>query len=183
MTSLSSDPSSMRDIFSAPTGHLYEAWVCEFLLESDTTLLSGGDDSRLKMWDIRSGQKSVASYKFDLGVTSVFFPNSEQVYVGSYDDCVHVLDVRKLGSELCSVNMGGGVWRFRSHEGRSEVSAALMYGGVSVWDTSNWVRRCERKPEGSLAYGLASFKRGSRFFSAFSFFYDRRLDVVEVVFD
>ena len=85
------------------------------------TVISGGDDGKLKFWDIRAIQRPTQVLNFDAGVTCVSpHPNpqlSHLVACGGYDERLQIYDVRYVSNHkppLCqSRELGGGVWRIQ----------------------------------------------------------------------
>jgi Prp8 binding protein len=76
-------------------GHQHFVNSCIGARRGPQTLVSGGDDSTIKIWDIR---KKAASFTLDntYQVTSVCFNDTaEQVFSGSIDNDIKVWDIRK----------------------------------------------------------------------------------------
>ncbi len=109
------------------------------------TVLSGGDDCILKVWDLRTCSISgvrpspVSMNKsFEAGVTAVaYHPSLEHIFaVGSYDEKIRIWDMRRVGpgvEPLAEVNVGGGVWRIKWHPTIKErILVGAMHGGCRV---------------------------------------------------
>ena len=121
-------------------GHEFDAWVAAPALgDVDAMLFSGGDDAKLKLWDLRTlvadqeeGAESapvcpVGAVSFGAGVVSVLPLSPFVVLVGTYAERVNAVDIRKLSAAsrkthasdsenpavLSSVGVGGGAWRIR----------------------------------------------------------------------
>jgi WD40 repeat protein len=110
------------------------------------TVISGGDDCKMKLWDVRlcgiSNPKPVTvKTGFEAGVTGVsYHPTLEHIFaVGSYDEEVRIYDMRKLSGEpLGKVNVGGGVWRIKWHpKDASRILVGAMHGGCRLVDVPN----------------------------------------------
>lgn len=110
------------------------------------TVISGGDDCKLKIWDVRlcgiSNPKPVSvNTNFDVGVTAVaYHPSLEHIFaVGSYDEEVRIFDMRKLSGEpLGKMHVGGGVWRIKWHpKDQSRMLVGAMHGGCRLVDVPN----------------------------------------------
>jgi len=141
---------SAHSLFGVPS----EVWTVCFASNAHysthaDTIISGGDDGKMKLWDLRLASTSAPGYaparpthvvgdkEFGAGVTTVsYHPLLEHVFAaGSYDAGLRIWDVRRMGGgPLAKVDdVGGGVWRIRWHpkdEGRLLVGA--MHGGCRV---------------------------------------------------
>jgi diphthamide biosynthesis protein 7 len=103
-------------------------------------VLSGGDDVKVKCWDVRASKlKPVHTFAnhFDAGVT-VLSPhprNEHLVAIGSYDETLGIYDIRydcqkRLRKSAC---MGGGIWRIQWHPNNdNRFLLAAMHGGCRV---------------------------------------------------
>ncbi|KZS92962.1 WD40 repeat-like protein [Sistotremastrum niveocremeum HHB9708] len=96
--------------------HAYEPWVAAW-----------------DYWDANT----VYSGKFEGGVTSIQSnPHSEfYIAVGSYDSNVRLLDKRKLGRPVSTVEVGGGAWRVKWHPSSTrqhDLLVACMHDGCKV---------------------------------------------------
>eukprot|EP00580_Thalassiosira_gravida_P012270 CAMPEP_0201632608 /NCGR_PEP_ID=MMETSP0493-20130528/6201_1 /ASSEMBLY_ACC=CAM_ASM_000838 /TAXON_ID=420259 /ORGANISM="Thalassiosira gravida, Strain GMp14c1" /LENGTH=486 /DNA_ID=CAMNT_0048104167 /DNA_START=25 /DNA_END=1482 /DNA_ORIENTATION=- len=124
-----------------------EVWTCSFLRGDENVVLSGADDSSLKIWDIRQTQRpshKIGDSEFEAGVTAITpHPALDHIFAaGSYDENVRIYDHRKMDQPLEKVCVGGGVWRIkwhpscwgvdgtRGHCGKMLVAA--MHGGCRV---------------------------------------------------
>jgi len=136
-----------HELFGCPA----EVWTvcfasnCHYNTYADT-VISGGDDCKMKLWDVRlcgiSNPKPVTvKTGFEAGVTAVtYHPSLEHIFaVGSYDEEVRIYDMRKLSGEpLGKVNVGGGVWRIKWHpKDASRMLVASMHGGCRLVDVPN----------------------------------------------
>ena len=120
-----------------------EVWIAAFDQWQPSTVWTGGDDCTLKGWDLRAlGRPTFVSRRHTAGVCSLHsHPHREHVMAsGSYDEWVHVWDVRSTKVPLHSHCTGGGVWRLKWHP-RAECSdmllAACMRNGFQVLRVSD----------------------------------------------
>lgn len=112
-------------------------------------VISGGDDCQMKLWDLRTCSNSgniknrpihcIGEEEFGAGVTAVtYHPFLEHVFCsGSYDEYIRLWDMRKMDSKepLCSLNVGGGVWRVKWHPtDYNKILVGAMHGGCRVVD-------------------------------------------------
>ncbi len=117
------------------------------------TVISGGDDCIMKLWDLRtsSGSRnraihSIGQEEFGAGVTAVtYHPSLEHIFCcGSYDESIRIWDMRKMSSKepLSRIDVGGGVWRIKWHpRDKGRILVGAMHGGCRVVDVpclSDW---------------------------------------------
>jgi len=124
-------------MFTSPA----EVWLAGFVGGSHThSVMSGGDDGSLKLWDIRSINRPMQVLKhFDAGVTVVApHPRLEHlVACGSYDETICLYDIRYLSPSSPlgrrSGPLGGGIWRIKWHPYDDyRILVAAMHGGARV---------------------------------------------------
>lgn len=153
---------------SIAKAHEFEAWTVAFDRNSDQILFSGGDDSCLCMWDLRSSCEKPASRNprtFGGGVTTISAVpfDSDLLSVGSYDEHLRILDKRNLAKPLAVTEaLGGGIWRAKWHPSgcRPCVACASMRGGFHVLGYEQGAARfqlLDHNPQGSpeaIAYGV-----------------------------
>ncbi|KZV77637.1 WD-40 repeat-containing protein [Peniophora sp. CONT] len=146
--------------------HDHEPWAAAWEYWDNNIIYSGGDDLKLKLWDIRAGfdRPVLMNRRFDAGITSIqSHPHIEHVLaVGGYDNTVRLFDNRKLTTPMTQAEVGGGAWRVkwnpapkRSHD----LLVAAMHDGFKVEDTppvfsEKWdiIERFDKHE--SLAYGV-----------------------------
>lgn len=142
-----------HDMFGCPA----EVWTCSFLRGNANVVLSGADDCKLKLWDIRNTQRetyTIGATEFDAGVSAISpHPGRDHIFaVGSYDENLRIYDHRKLDQPMMKVGVGGGIWRIkwhlscwddnneqqssseRNHEKKERLLIAAMHGGCRVID-------------------------------------------------
>ncbi|KAG8930255.1 hypothetical protein FRC03_008769 [Tulasnella sp. 419] len=149
--------------------HDYEPWIAAWDYWSPNIAYSGGDDCRLKGWDIRlDGSGPIFDNKrFEAGVTTIqSHPNAQYLLaVGSYDSIVRIFDTRKPLVPIQQVDVGGGVWRVKWHPSptrKSDLLTACMHDGFKVIDLGTNGAETSNSPgithsfdeHASLAYGV-----------------------------
>ncbi|KAF5390155.1 hypothetical protein D9757_002925 [Collybiopsis confluens] len=156
--------------------HEYEPWIAAWNYWDTNIIYSGGDDFKLKAWDIRTGVHeplSVNRRSFEAGVTTIQnHPYIENLLaVGSYDCSVRLFDTRNLLKPLSQTSsLGGGIWRAKWHPSPSrkfDLLVACMHDGFKILQFeesgsnlaelsppfhSNIIQRFDA--HGSLAYGV-----------------------------
>ncbi len=113
-----------------------QVWITAFNAWDTQVLLTGADDSKCKMWDLRMGDTALWTTScHGAGVGSAQWSHLlEHVFAtGSYDGTVAIWDNRNKRSPLLQQEQGGGVWRIKWHPRRANVLAtAAMRGGFHV---------------------------------------------------
>ena len=198
-------------------GCVAEVWTTcfasnEYYSTHSDIVISGGDDCKMKLWDLRScfGSKnkpihSIGEEEFGAGVTAVtYHPYLEHVFcAGSYDESIRLWDMRKMDSTepLCSLNVGGGVWRVKWHPtDYHKILVGAMHGGCRVVEVpilsnlaqqaltdddanlKEWTLRIQKEfvEHKSMAYGADWIhSEGSHEAAASCSFYDRQAFIWE----
>ncbi|KAJ7597044.1 WD-40 repeat-containing protein [Mycena floridula] len=170
---LQPDTTGYLEVLSSWHAHDYEPWIAAWDYWNHSVVYSGGDDLKLKSWDIRQPQPIFTNKKFDAGLTSIqSHPHIEHILaVGSYDNTVRIFDTRKLGIPITEVDVGGGAWRVKWHPSvsrKNDLLVACMHHGISIIGFSDssmdkgHVRKHFDKHE-SIGYGADwSFAPNSR---------------------
>ncbi|XP_061169058.1 diphthine methyltransferase-like [Saccostrea echinata] len=126
-------------LLSSWKAHDYEAWITAFNYWDTNVLFSGGDDCRLKGWDLR--QKSTtpifSSKRHEMGVCSIQSNpvRDHLLCTGSYDEHLLVWDNRQMKQPLGDTQLGGGIWRVKWHPEHGHlILTATMYNGYHIVD-------------------------------------------------
>jgi WD40 repeat protein len=119
--------------------HDAEAWVACWDIADRFRLYSGGDDSLLKVWDIRchasSNNVSILTWH-QAGVTAIEnHPTLDHLFAsGSYDEHVCLWDKRHMQRPMVHHRIpNAGIWRIRWHPQQTSIMVlACMYEGIQV---------------------------------------------------
>ncbi|KAJ3800730.1 WD40-repeat-containing domain protein [Lentinula aff. detonsa] len=121
------------------TSHEYEPWIAAWNYWDTNMIYSGGDDFKLKGWDIRTDLRdpTFVNKRFEAGITTIqSHPHIEHLLaVGSYDASVRLFDTRKPLVPLSQTNIGGGAWRVKWHPSaarKSDLLVACMHDGFKI---------------------------------------------------
>ncbi|CCL98958.1 uncharacterized protein FIBRA_00966 [Fibroporia radiculosa] len=119
--------------------HDYEPWIAAWNYWDNNVVYSGGDDLKMKAWDIRRSlsEPIFVNKRFDAGVTTIqSHPYIEHlIAVGSYDSTVRLFDTRKPLTPLTQAEVGGGVWRVKWHptaQRQNDLLVACMHDGFKI---------------------------------------------------
>ncbi|WVR03930.1 hypothetical protein IAU60_000929 [Kwoniella sp. DSM 27419] len=118
--------------------HDFEPWITSFDNWDTNTVWSGGDDCKLKRWDIRETfRPSMVNKNFEAGVTTISSsPHTPHLLaVGSYDESLRLFDARSPLQPLACIPLGGGIWRTRFHpspERKGDILNACMHDHFKI---------------------------------------------------
>eukprot|EP00112_Aurelia_sp_Birch-Aquarium-sp1_P007182 Seg1783.1 transcript_id=Seg1783.1/GoldUCD/mRNA.D3Y31 product="Diphthine methyltransferase" protein_id=Seg1783.1/GoldUCD/D3Y31 len=141
-------------------GHDFDAWIVAKDISCPNLIYSGGDDCKLKTWDLRIPETAIHTSKaHSMGVCSIQ-SNKQKEYIlatGSYDEHILIWDTRNRRSPIADIETGGGVWRIKWHPYLENVLlVACMHDGFKIFKSeqfSEWDLTHDYQNHKSLAYG------------------------------
>ena len=149
-----------NSVISSWKGHDFDTWIASKDLWCTSVFYSGGDDCKLKTWDIRlSGPPIHTSKAHTMGVCSIQGSKLKEytLLTGSYDEHILMWDTRNRKTPVCDIAAGGGIWRLKWHPYMENVFlSACMYDGFKIFKSDDfsdfYLTHCYEE-HGSLAYG------------------------------
>lgn len=170
--------------------HNFEAWICAFDKWDQNRVYTGGDDTFLHVYDIRTESRVLVNKSHMAGVTCLLsHPNREHILLtGSYDENLRTFDTRAMKGPLNELNLQGGIWRLKSDPlNHSLILCACMYHNFSIvqLDDLNSTKLVgEFGEHKSICYGadwcMNVDNSGDRFHMATCSFYDHKLCITSV---
>ncbi|XP_060081067.1 diphthine methyltransferase-like [Ylistrum balloti] len=144
-------------------GHDFEAWITAYNYWDTNLIYTGGDDNKLKGWDMRMNPRQAifVNRRHTMGVTSIqCSPIKEHLLcTGSYDEDLMLWDTRNMRSPVVTTPLGGGIWRIKWEPMHGQhILTATMYNGFHIVDASNITEEplpilCHYDKHTSLGYG------------------------------
>ncbi|GAA5962055.1 hypothetical protein JCM3765_005505 [Sporobolomyces pararoseus] len=152
--------------------HDFEPWIVSFDCWETSKVWSGGDDLKLKGWNLPSVSNiedqeeeeeeeeeemmpTFVNKRFEGGVTTITSHPlvKNLIAVGSYDSQVRLFDKRNPLKPLTSFDVGGGIWRLKWHPANPQrLLIAAMHNGFSVVDFKGLVKTTDSE-EGGVGGG------------------------------
>lgn len=162
-------------------GNNVSGWSVEYIDEN--TVMSGGDDNTLKVWDKRQSKPASVCDLFSGGVVRIRKQKQHHFYTGSYDQHLRYFDVRKLDCPINHVKVSklviilfyvgtvyysthsfqleeGDPWDFQIYS-NGNIAAAAMYDGIYLLNNDLSIAY-HQKIEGSLMYGINCFMKDEK---------------------
>lgn len=115
--------------------HSFEAWTCAFDKWDANVVYTGGDDTFMHIFDIRSDKvgKIVTNKVHTAGVTSLLSYDQNRLITGSYDETLRIFDTRNWRQPLYGLMLFGGIWRIKpSKNVQKMLLCACMYKNFSL---------------------------------------------------
>lgn len=165
--------------------HSFEAWTCAFDKWNANVVYTGGDDTFLHIFDVRSDEvtKVVTNKAHTAGVTSILSFDENRLITGSYDETLRIFDTRNWRQPLHELMLFGGIWRIKtSKNDRKMLLCACMYKNFSICmvneDATDASLVAEFSKHESICYGAdwapSKLSNGNQIMATCSF-YDKKL--------
>jgi WD40 repeat protein len=132
--------------------HDYDAWYVAHHTPTGT-IITGGDDGKLRGWDSRALLASEGSDSDTECPSSTFCVRNDAGFVfvlpladhpahggaadhhvlaGTYDEKIKLFDLRNMRRAVAETTVGGGAWRVRPTAVSGELVVAAMQGGAAL---------------------------------------------------
>lgn len=165
--------------------HSFEAWTCAFDTWNGNVVYTGGDDTFMHIFDVRSTETSkvVTNKSHTAGVTSILSYDEHRLITGSYDETLRIFDTRTWREPLYELMLFGGIWRIKpSKIERKILLCACMYKNFSICmlnqDATEANLVAEFTKHESICYGAdwapSKLSNGNQIMATCSF-YDKKL--------
>uniref|UniRef100_A0AC35UAQ3 WD_REPEATS_REGION domain-containing protein n=1 Tax=Rhabditophanes sp. KR3021 TaxID=114890 RepID=A0AC35UAQ3_9BILA len=109
-----------------------EVWTTGFV--DGNTFLTGGDDTIMKYWDLRTGLQSPISVhkNQDMGITFLKASSYDcnEILYGDYNNTFRIYDKRNFATPKHEIELKGGVWHVDENS-KGNYLCTCMYGGYA----------------------------------------------------
>ncbi|GBE60842.1 WD repeat-containing 85, putative [Babesia ovata] len=168
--------------------HEVETWISAFQPDNSNVLLTGADDSLIKVFDRRLGTEPLHALKsHSSGVTALQFHenNPHVLFTGSFDRRIMRFDMRNLKSPISAWPIDGAVW-YIDFVDSNNLHIAGCYDGALVYVSEDAGEEqpllptsCEMKrrfaPDNALIYGATHYELPSGIVYASCNFYEKQI--------
>ena len=131
-----------KNILVINKAHEYGIWSLK-LLENDNIILTGGEDAKIKLWDIRdkSTKENIVndkSYQSSINYIDLlkYDLSKNALVTGSYDEKIIFFDLRYFPKELKSVKTEHSTWDIKQTSlGDNHLFLiSSIYEGFNIWE-------------------------------------------------
>lgn len=161
--------------------HDMETWISAFHPTNPNLILTGADDSMIKMFDRRQGTNAIETIScHSAGVTALQVPkhNTNVLYSGSFDKQMVRFDMRNMKTPLMTACLDTAIWYIDFMED-SMLHIAGCYDGAFVYGTNEsddgYHLVSHFSSEKSLIYGVAHIPLSNAMIHACCDFYNKRI--------
>ena len=131
-----------KNIFTINKAHEYGIWSLK-LLDNNNIILTGGEDAKIKLWDIRdkSTKENIVndkSYQSSINYIDLlkYDLSKNALVTGSYDEKIIFFDLRYFPKELKSVKTEHSTWDIKQTSlGDNHLFLiSSIYEGFNIWE-------------------------------------------------
>ena len=114
----------------------HQRWVQSLAISTDSQwLVSGGDDQTLRLWNLKTGGKSLTLRRYDGAVTAVaFHPDGKRIAVGTYDGELQVCEAASGKLSRTLERQGVAEGKSVDDGGRSIIKKESADDTLVTWD-------------------------------------------------
>ncbi|EAN32465.1 WD domain G-beta repeat protein [Theileria parva strain Muguga] len=154
----------------------FQTWTSSFHPENSNLILTGSDDSKVRLFDLRSGFDQIDSFScHESGVTTIqFLPQSTNLfYTGGFDKVLVKYDFRKLVTHVESLKTTTPIWYldFITYKNGTLESLHVSgcHDGSALYNTSGELISTF-KPPNCLIYSTSHVKLSSTLLTSCDFY-------------
>ena len=136
------DLNKNENILTIKSAHDYGIWSIKLLNEDENIFLTGGEDAKIKLWDMRSPNNSKQvndkSYQSSINYIDMLKCDlSKNVLItGSYDEKIIFFDIRNFPKELKTVKTEHSTWDIKQTNIKEKnlLFISSIYEGFNIWE-------------------------------------------------
>ena len=134
-----------KNIHTIKNAHDYGIWSIKLLESDENIYLTGGEDGKIKLWDIRSNSKYInindKSYQSSINYIDMLKCDLSKniILTGSYDEKIIFFDIRNFPKELKCVKTEHSTWDIKqeSIKDKNLLFISSIYEGFNIWEINN----------------------------------------------
>ena len=139
------DLENQKNILTINKAHEYGIWSIK-LLDKENIIITGGEDAKIKLWDIRTkptqeNKLNDKSYQSSINYIDILKCDLSKntLITGSYDEKIIFFDIRYFPKELASVKTEHSTWDIKqtSLGNKNLLFMASIYEGFNIWEIDN----------------------------------------------
>ena len=136
------DLNNQKNISTIKSAHDYGIWSIKLLEDNENVFLTGGEDAKIKLWDIRIQNKE-SKVNDKLYQSSINYIDtlkcdlSKNILItGSYDEKIIFFDIRNFPKELKSVKTEHSSWDIKQTNIKNQnlLLISSIYEGFNIWE-------------------------------------------------
>ena len=136
------DLNKQKNILTINKAHEYGIWSIK-LLNNDNIILTGGEDAKIKLWDIRiksnkENKVNDKSYQSSINYIDLlkFDLSKNTLITGSYDEKIIFFDIRYFPRELKSIKTEHSSWDIKQTliKDKNLLFVSSIYEGFNIWE-------------------------------------------------
>ena len=139
------DLNTQKNILNIKNAHDYGIWSIKLLEDNENIFITGGEDAKIKIWDLRINSKvnkiNDKSYQSSINyINTLKFDLSKNTLItGSYDEKIIFFDIRYFPKELKINKTEHSTWDIKqaSLGNKNLLFISSIYEGFNIWEIDN----------------------------------------------
>ena len=141
------DLKTQKNISTINKAHDYGIWSIKLLENNENIILTGGEDAKIKLWDLRSKNKNKEekvndkSYQSSINYIDILkFDLSKNILItGSYNEKIIFFDLRNFPKELKSIKTEHSSWDMKQTTlgNKNIILISSIHEGFNIWEIDN----------------------------------------------